>query len=166
VKVEIHGEEKGKYLRYLNKIRNSGKTYEDIYGVEKSMEIKNKQSKSQKGKIKISEEGKNKLREFHTGKKLSKETKNKISKSLIGNKRNLGKKHSEETKNKISNKLKGRDVHNRYEILQFDLDMNFIKEWNSTSEAARELNKSQGNITEVINGKRKTAYGYIWKKKC
>ena len=39
-----------------------------------------------------------------------------------------------------------------------------IKTFNSVSEAAKSLgNKSVGCISEVCNGKRKSAYGYIWK---
>ncbi len=61
---EIYGEEKGKELRELNGKYRVGKTYEDIYGEEKANDIRLKQSKSQKGKKKISEEGKKKLREI------------------------------------------------------------------------------------------------------
>lgn len=44
------------------------------------------------------------------GKTLTEEHKNKISKSLIGNKRNLGKKMPEYIKEKISNSLKGKII--------------------------------------------------------
>lgn len=37
-------------------------------------------------------------------------------------------------------------------VLCFDLDMNFIKEYSSTTEAARDLNLSQGNIVSCCNG--------------
>ena len=50
---------------------------------------------------------KQKISNTKTGIKLSKEHKNKISKSLIGNKRTLGYKHSKETKKRMSESSKG-----------------------------------------------------------
>ena len=43
------------------------------------------------------------------------------------------------------------------------ISLDFIKEWNSLTEASNTLNISIGNISSVINGKRKQAGGYIWK---
>lgn len=42
---------------------------------------------------------------------------------------------------------------------------NFIKEWNSSHEAAKELGLSQGNIATVASGsgRRKSTGGFIWK---
>lgn len=48
------------------------------------------------------------------------------------------------------------------QIGQYDLDGKLLHIFNSTKEAARFLNKSQGNISSAANGKRKTAYGYKW----
>jgi len=50
-------------------------------------------------------------------------------------------------------------------VYQYDKDMNFIKEWDSSSEASRVLNISGGHIREVCNkkGNRKTVGGFIWK---
>ena len=47
-------------------------------------------------------------------------------------------------------------------VYQYDLQGNFIQSFRSTKEAARVLNKSQGNISSAARGKRKTAYGFIW----
>lgn len=47
-------------------------------------------------------------------------------------------------------------------VYQYDLQGNFIQSFCSTKEAARVLNKSQGNISSAATGKRKTAYGFIW----
>ena len=47
-------------------------------------------------------------------------------------------------------------------VYQYDLNYNLIRQFNSTKEAARYLNKSQGNISSAANGQRKTAYGFIW----
>lgn len=48
---------------------------------------------------------------------------------------------------------------------QYDLADNFITEYDSTTAAAKALGKSGngGHISEVCNGKRRTAYGYKWK---
>lgn len=51
-------------------------------------------------------------------------------------------------------------------VLQYDLDGNFIKEWNSPLEASITLfGKKVFSIYECCNGKRKSAGGYIWKYK-
>lgn len=50
-------------------------------------------------------------------------------------------------------------------ILQFDLQGNFIKEWNSSIEIERELGYCSSNVRSCCRGKLKTAYGYIWKRK-
>lgn len=48
-------------------------------------------------------------------------------------------------------------------INQYSLDGEFIKTWNSSMEAAKSLGKTHGNICSCCKGKRKYAYGYIWK---
>lgn len=51
-------------------------------------------------------------------------------------------------------------------ILQYDLDGNLIKEWNvSTHVISKTLKTSRGNMVQALNGKRKTAGGFIWKYK-
>lgn len=54
---------------------------------------------------------------------------------------------------------------NSKKVLQYDLDGNFIKEWNSASEAERNLGYSIGNISGVCCGRGQTALGYMWKYK-
>ena len=46
---------------------------------------------------------------------------------------------------------------------QYTLDGDLVKVWQSTSEVERQTGFSQGNISEVANGNRKTAHGFIWK---
>ena len=50
-------------------------------------------------------------------------------------------------------------------INQYDLENNYIQSFPSVKEAARMINKPKGvsHITDVCKGRRKTAYGYIWK---
>jgi hypothetical protein len=59
------------------------------------------------------------------------------------------------------NKIKNNTIH----IIQFDLNLNFIKEYQSIQKASKYLNKKPSAICECCKGKRKTAYGYIWKYK-
>lgn len=51
---------------------------------------------------------------------------------------------------------------NNKPILQFDLDGNFIREWNCATDVGKEASR---NISSCLRGKTKTAYGYVWKYK-
>lgn len=100
-----------------------------------------------------------------TGMKHSEESKRKISEGLKGHiSPNKGKKQSKETCDKKSKSMVG--VMNK-PILQYDLQDNFIKEWPSISEAYLSLNKkiTNGCINLACKGKIKTAFGYKWKYK-
>lgn len=46
---------------------------------------------------------------------------------------------------------------------QYTLDGKLIKVWQSAHEVQRQLGFTPSSICEVARGKRKTAYGYIWK---
>lgn len=50
-------------------------------------------------------------------------------------------------------------------VLQYTLDMVFIKEYPSATEAFRQTGISQGNISMCCRCERKSAGGYIWKYK-
>ena len=100
------------------------------------------------------------------GKQHTEETKQKISNSLKGRtdiirtkpSNWIGKHHSEESKNKMA------ESHKIYtSINQYDLNNNFIKEFNSIVLASKEINTSISNIRGVLTNKRKTAAGFIWK---
>jgi hypothetical protein len=120
------------------------------------------------------------------GKKQSQETKSKKSKSMLGvwknktkeelsniglkrwktRKKNGTNKITQEHANNISKALKGRKINwdrgvNKA-ILQYDLQGNFIKEYNSISEAKRCV---KGDIGSMLAERQKTAGGYIWKFK-
>jgi group I intron endonuclease len=106
------------------------------------------------------------LRQSNLGKKMSKEAREKISKSLIGKRgRNTGNKHSEETKKQISETKKGTLSWNATPVLQLTKNDELVKEWVSATAAAKELGLSQGNIWTVINGGRNTCGGFKWKLK-
>lgn len=68
---------------------------------------------------------------------------------------------SEETKKKMSKSQKGKGTK---KIAQYDKNMNLIKIWNSGTEIIDELHlSSQGNIISCCKDKLKTAYGFIWR---
>lgn len=101
-----------------------GKSFVEMYGVEKADEIRKQISKGSKGRV-VSDETKKKMSEWQKGKEkkpltaehkknigigvkgkrvyhpLSEETKRKIAEKSKGNTRRLGKAHSDETKQKI-----------------------------------------------------------------
>lgn len=132
--------------------------------------------KSNKNGLNIEEGGK--------GGHLSQETRNKISVSKINHicyqtsergekisialkgrkntwkkgKEKKGKKQEEIFRNNIK-RMKSKA------ILQYDLQGNFIKEWDSIREASTELNINEENIGSVVRGITKTAKKYIWKFK-
>lgn len=111
-----------------------GKTYEEIYGKERSIEQRNKLSESHKGKTweemygdKLAEEMRDikrkqmkennpmydlttveKIRVVNTGKCVTKETRKKQSEAHAGLKPHLGCHHSEETKKLLSLQRKGK----------------------------------------------------------
>ena len=100
-------------------------------------------SLKQKGKPKHSKESKRKIGDFHKGK---------------DNFGNRGKKLSNEYIEKLS---KG-----KYKpILQYDLNNNFIKEWDSATTVAIINKWNRANIHDCCRGKQKTSYNFIWKYK-
>jgi hypothetical protein len=50
-------------------------------------------------------------------------------------------------------------------VVQYDLELNTIREFNSATEAERDFGYSCGHISECCRGIRKTACGFIWKYK-
>lgn len=48
-------------------------------------------------------------------------------------------------------------------VNQYDLDGNFMKQWNSIREAKTKLDLKNAHISQVCQGQRKTAGGFIWK---
>ncbi len=124
-----------------------------------SIETRNKRSKSTKGKSKPPEFGINHSLKMK-GVKKSEEHKDKISKAKKGQIYNID-------KNKINgHKNKPKDI--RFiksisrPIIQYDLNMNPIREWFGITEAGKYF---KGDIHSCCKGRQKTAGGYIWKYK-
>lgn len=136
------------------------------------------QNKGGGGPERYTEEQKQKMRKSH-----KEGTGEKISKKLKGN---HSKYYTEEVRQKISkgNKIPKpfSDEHKQNmgiakrkqakPLLMFDLNNNFIKEWESKGQAAEWIKEQTGktsNITSQIKdcilGKQKTAFNYKWKYK-
>lgn len=135
---------------------------ENGYNIELGGSTHKHLSKEQKEKIRKSKKGKctGEKNSFY-GKKHSIETKKKISEKNKNNKYCLGRFMSKETRKKIGNANRW---HRILAVKCYDLNGNFIKEYRSIGEAGRSLNKKHYSaISAVCKGKRKTAFGYIWK---
>lgn len=102
-----------------------------------------------------SEEHKQKISETLTGRTLSDETKQKMSQSRMGHG------WSDEA---IENLKKGARKRCR-PVLQFDLDGNFIKEWDGFAHIVDELKVSKSPIYACCKGYTKKAHNFIWKYK-
>lgn len=83
---------------------------------------------------------------------------------------------SEETKRKMALTRKGTTMPKKCidrsvevlskPIIQYDLDMNFICEYKSVTEAGKQFHENgQKNISKALSGAQKTAYKFIWKYK-
>jgi group I intron endonuclease len=107
----------------------------------------------------------------------SQETKEKKRICKLNNSYATGHVKSLDTKTQISESLKKLNFYSSPErtqklsksksipVFQFDLEGNFIKEWESAKYAAQILkNKFNGSdIRACIRGTQKSAYGYLWK---
>lgn len=97
-------------------------------------------------------------------KKMSDETKLKMSKSrkglLVGNKNPM---YGRYETNPAYGKF-GKEHPASKKVYQYDLLGNFIKEWDCLSDVQRHLNILVTHITACCNGRQKTAGGYIWKR--
>jgi hypothetical protein len=137
------------------------------------------QNKGGGGPERYTEEQKQKMRKPHPGSGI------KISKTL--KQRNHSKYYTEEVRQRISQNNIGKlkPFSNEHKInmgiakrkqatpvLMFDLNDNFIKEWESKGQAAewikKETNKTSNltsQIKDCILGRQKTAFGFKWKYK-
>lgn len=144
-------------------------------GMKHSDESKQKMSISQAGEKHrlygktLSAEIKAKISESHKGLKHSEESKKKMSLSRKGtnigkNNPFYGKKHTKETLLLISSKI---DYTLRYKkILQFNMNGDFIKEFDSLKDAKKELNiTSCGGLGIALRNFNRSYKGFRWKYK-
>jgi group I intron endonuclease len=101
----------------------------------------------------------------------SEETKTKIGNKQRGISKNKGRKSpnkgnlyvmSEDTKNKMK-KPKSYSNKRFKSIIQYDLENNFIKKWDSIKEAAMYIGTDSGTLCQCLKGKIPTVKKYIWK---
>lgn len=118
-------------------------------------------SEALKGKT-VSDDTRKKLSEIRKGKSLSEETKKKLSDI------HKGKKHSEEARKKLSEAHKGKPhpipKNNPLiskKVYQYTLDGEFVKEWDSVNECARN-GYSLGHVAACCRGERHTHKGFRW----
>jgi group I intron endonuclease len=120
-------------------------------GIKQSDETKLKKSIANKGQI-ISIEQRLKISQANTGRVMTLEQRQKLSKSKKG--KTLSLKHRENI-----------GISGRKPIIQYDLNMNFIKEWKSSLEASLELNINIECIRLCCQTRRKMYKNFIWKYK-
>lgn len=85
---------------------------------------------------------------------ISDEERKNISLRMMGNKYGIGHKLSDKSKASI------KECH-QHPIYQYDMDGNFIKEWECKSDAVRYYNNNK-HIISASTGLRKSAAGYLW----
>ena len=171
-------EQKKKQSDLINKMYESGEIIlQPRKGFVTSQETKKKISDSNKIAYENGREGWNK------GKETPVEVKEKISNAVkgekngfFGKKHNLesiekireskvGKTHSNETKEKMSKSSKRMYYPHNYgkSVLQYDMDNNFIKRYNSIKEASIETGCSSPRIIDVCKGNRKHTRNFIFR---
>lgn len=161
------------YIFEFNSFRNGYNSTEGgdggMPGFRHTEESKKKMSKSHKGVI-PTEETRRKMSLARKGFVLSEKAKKILSEKAKGRVRSqesirksadkhLGLKMSNETKQKL------REC-NKRTILQYDLQNNFIAEWNTIKDASNSIGlKSTSSIRQCLIGKSRQSHGYIWKYK-
>ena len=105
----------------------------------------NKQNGGEKGKM--TPEIKQKISKARLNKKLSEETKQKLRIQKLGNK----------------NPMYGKKPINCKKIIQYDMNNNFIKVWDSIADVEKELKIYHNNIIKVCQNKRKSCGNYKWR---
>lgn len=130
-----------------------------LYALNMSEETKTKISNSLKGHI-LSEETKQKMSISKKGIKKPYGFAEKISKI------HKGKILTDDTKAKISKATKNKPkLHKCKSIMQYDKQMNFIKEWVSITEACITLNILNTSISNNLKDRTKTCNNFIFKYK-
>lgn len=100
---------------------------------------------------------------FETNRFTKKKTCSKECASRLNSQSQTGKTMSEEAKEKISKAKSGANSAKARSIVQYDKEDNFIRQWEYASLAAKEYNIDLSHIIKCCRGKLKTAGGYKWK---
>lgn len=141
------------FIDVLNPRYNMCRIAGNTLGTKRSEETKLKLSISHLGKV-----------PWNKGIPATKEQKKKQSNLLKGRPSPMkGKKWSNASRKRASDSHKGKPANNKTPILQFDLNNNFIAEFDSLTEA--QLLTNTKGIYQVLSGRCKTANNFIWKRK-
>ena len=145
------------------------------YNIENGGSTIGKHSVETKKKIGIANKGnispfKGVPRSEETKKKISEKNKVALKGNIPWNKGikcgsswNKGIELSEEHKKKLSEAKKGKPSRRIKSILQYDKDNNFIAKYESLTIAGQTIGGDIRNISACCLGKKKTAYGYVWR---
>lgn len=131
---------------------------EGVSGLRHSQESRNKMSRAQKGKM-VSQETRDKLsrasmgHQHFLGKSHTQEARAKISLANMGNQNFLGKTHTKEARNRIAQAR----LRYLYELTNSNGD---IYVTDNLTDFTRQHGLSQGNLVNVIHGKRKSHKGW------
>lgn len=134
-------------MHEVHRTRDNNAIKDKLIGRVYSKETLIKMSEAAKGR-KMTQETKDKISKGKLGKKLTAEQCNNISKATMGKPKSP---RTEEHKAKL-----------RKAVVQLDLQGNFIILHDSVSGAGRDTNIDYTSISNVCNGKNKTAGGYLW----
>lgn len=155
----------------VSELNNRERYWQDYYDVlsDKGLNCKLTNSTDKSGVL--STETKDKIRNSLVGKTHSEERKLNQSKAQIGKKRDLS--HVEairlSTIERLKNPIERRKLGNkkRKAVLQYNMNGDLVKEWESTVDAEKETGIHKTSIANCCNGKRhyKSAGGFIWKYK-
>lgn len=149
-------EETRKKIGAAVSLSKKGKSYDEIYGLEKSLKIKANKSKWTKENFNKTGLG---MKDFSGnnnpmyGKSVYSVWELKFGKEIANQK-------LESLKNKKIGKTPWNK--NNKKIIQKDVDGNLIKLWDGLFEISDTLNFNKPNICKVLNQERKTAHGFIW----
>lgn len=87
-----------------------------------------------------------------------------ISRTPIENRVFKGNEKIEDVLEDVISHKKKKIIRNRG-VLQYDMDMNLIREWKNLSEIQSELGFKKGTICHCCTGYSKSSFGYIWRYK-
>jgi group I intron endonuclease len=117
-----------------------GKSYEDRFGIERAKKIKEKLRLSRLNKS---------WEEIWGNEKGNQERLNRSIRSKT---------------NAVISILKNNSAKKRQKVAQYDLNWNFIKEWESMLAASKAFGLKDGHLTHYFNGVMKNCGGFHWKK--
>ena len=121
----------------------------------------------------LTEEHKEKIRQANLGKKVSQETRRKLSVSSTRRWKDAGYiQHMREINSGVNNKMYGKKMsdkeklkRNAKPVEQYDLNGSLIKEYISIHQASDQTKVHRDGIKKCCIGKFKTSGGYVWKFK-